>query len=273
MMKNWDLGSGRESNEWQFPGVSARGFSPDGHLMFTAAHGWGVSVHVIASPGYLARILADPKRDANSASILPGNRILISGGEDHIVYCWDVTKLPPRPAVNPPLDADVTQTKPLYAFAGHQDAVTHVAASPLGQCIASASRDHTVRIWDLARPLRYHDFETRLSQARAALASAPNDPAAILTFADWYAFRGVDDWAVEFYEKARSTGAAFSHLDLARCYWKLNRLPTAREEFRQALAHHEASEDYLKLCLQAVADAPTSAPFAPLSVSARMGRN
>ena len=65
----------------------------------------------------------------------------------------------------------------------------------------------------MARPLRYHDFETRLPQARAAFASAPNDLAAILTFADWYAFRGVDDWAVEFYEKARSAGAAFPQIE------------------------------------------------------------
>ena len=85
-------------------------------------------------------------------------------------------------------------------------------------------------------------------------APAPDDGAALATLGEWYAFRGVHDWAVEFLVKARANGAPVSSLTLARCYWQLNRTTEAAGEFRTALARSEAPADYLRLCLAAVAN-------------------
>ena len=69
------------------------------------------------------------------------------------------------------------------------------------------------------------------------------------------AFRGRYDWAVDFYEDARKNGAPVSPLALARCYWQMEppKLVEAKHEFEKALALHEAPGDYLKLCMDAVA--------------------
>jgi hypothetical protein len=72
---------------------------------------------------------------------------------------------------------------------------------------------------------------------------------------EWYAFRGVDDWAVQLLEKAARNGADVSSLTLARCYWKLGRLADAAREFRSAIADQEAPKDYLNHCLAAVTGA------------------
>jgi hypothetical protein len=132
---------------------------------------------------------------------------------------------------------------------------------------ASASEDKTVKIWDFSRPRRYREFERRIEQAEAALSSAPEDPAALATLGEWYAFRGLNDWAVEMLERARAGGAAVSPLMLARSYWLLSDdlppggglkrgdcLAAARREFGKALdaAKDESEKFYLQLCIGAV---------------------
>jgi tetratricopeptide (TPR) repeat protein len=57
---------------------------------------------------------------------------------------------------------------------------------------------------------------------------------------------------VEFLEKARAGGADISPLELARCYWSMDRYDQARKEFQKALQRKEAPEYYLCLCIEAV---------------------
>jgi len=63
-------------------------------------------------------------------------------------------------------------------------------------------------------------FPTAMSSPKAQMdmASNPDDFVSLSVLGEWYAFRGVDDWAVECLEKARKGGAAVSSLTLARCY-------------------------------------------------------
>src|SRR5439155_17535352 len=86
----------------------------------------------------------------------------------------------------------------------------------------SGGDDNTIRFWDFSRPLRNRDFEPKARQAQAILKEKPGDPAALAVLGEWYAFRGVNDWAVEFLEKARAAGAAANPLTLARCCWELS---------------------------------------------------
>jgi hypothetical protein len=80
----------------------------------------------------------------------------------------------------------------------------------------------------------------------------PNDPAALCAFGRWWAFRGFDDWAIEFFEASRRAGGDVPSLPLARCYWKLKRYDQAGTEFRRAIERKEAPEPYLRLCVDAL---------------------
>jgi len=155
---------------------------------------------------------------------------------------------------------DVETRREVASFTDHAEAVTGVAFSPDGRAIISASRDATIKVRDLERPLKYRELSRRIALARELLKHNPHDPTALATFGDWYAFRGVHDWAAEFFERAREAGgdATVSSLALARSYWRLERLDGARREFESALRRNEAPGDYLELCLSAVINPPAT---------------
>jgi WD40 repeat protein len=69
----------------------------------------------------------------NAVAIAPGSRI-VTGGEDGRIVLWR----PGSPA-------------PQRVFEGHTAPVVSIAVSPDGKTLASASWDHTVRQWPLAR--------------------------------------------------------------------------------------------------------------------------
>jgi tetratricopeptide (TPR) repeat protein len=113
----------------------------------------------------------------------------------------------------------------------------------------------SVSHWNIPRFQRHADFALRLNATVAASGSRSDNATAQRALGEWYAFRGVDDWAVQLLEKAARNGADVSSLTLARCYWKLGRLADAAREFRSAIADQEAPKDYLNHCLAAVTGA------------------
>jgi hypothetical protein len=115
--------------------------------------------------------------------------------------------------------------------------------------IASTSVDQTLRLWDLAVPRRLRELEPRAQAARAVLRTNPDDAAALAALGEWFALRGLPDWAADVYERARAGGHPVPPLELGRCYWRLGRRADAAREFETALERLDAPPDYLRLCI------------------------
>jgi hypothetical protein len=133
--------------------------------------------------------------------------------------------------------------------------VMTVTASPDGRRVAASVSDGSVRLIDLERPEHYRAFEAMIATAQGeqpATLDERLEADVLRAFGHWYAFRGVHDWAADFYEGARVAGGEIPYLDVARSYWRLGRLEDARREFAVAADRGEASPLYLRLCMAAV---------------------
>jgi WD40 repeat protein/serine/threonine protein kinase len=172
-----------------------------------------------------------------SVAFSPDGKLLLCGSLDGHIGLWDLAA-----------------RRQLRDFFQSAEGVTCVTFCPDGAMALSGARDGIIRRWNWDRPARYEEFAKSLPPARAALARDPEDAKALAEFGRWYAFRGVYDWAAEFLEKARAGGGDVSSLDLARCYWHLDKRDEAAREFQDALRRREAPGDYLAACLAAVAE-------------------
>lgn len=119
--------------------------------------------------------------------------------------------------------------------------------------------ERTRRVAAGGRLLQLWDFDLgpSLSAAQEPVAAArvksPADPASgrtMLRLAEWYALRGLWDWATDLYQQAREQGALVRDLDLARCLWQQGQLDLAAAQLE--LAAGQAPEVYLELCRNAI---------------------
>jgi len=67
-----------------------------------------------------------------SVAIHPGERLLATAGDDHLVYLWDIA-----------------QERIVHTLRGHADWVHSLVFSPNHQILASAGSDHRVIFWDV----------------------------------------------------------------------------------------------------------------------------
>ena len=268
-LKLWDVATGRELRTFSghTEGVLSVAFSPEGKLALSGSEDKTLKLWDVATGRELRTFSGHTGPVSSVAFSADGNLALSgSGGLPYVVGGDKTLKL-----------WDVATGRELRTLRGHSKDVGNVEFSPDGMKIISASSELHFR--DFTRPARYREFDTLLPKAREAIQKNENDAEALKTLGEWYAFRGVNRWAVEVLEKARKNGANLSPLTLARCYWLLSedthepkdmrhaRRAAAAAEFQKELARVKAQpglqdakakgarkqeELYLDLCLQAL---------------------
>ena len=156
-------------------------------------------------------------------AISPDGNEALSGSRDRTIKLWNLQN----------------NKQPLRTFTGHEKGVAAVAfCNEAGDAtvLVSGGRDKTVRLWRIDRADSYLKYEQEIADARKVLTRAPGDPSSLAVLGRWYAFRGVDSWAVSLLEEARSGGEPVQSLELARCYWNLpDGKAKARQMFQESL--------------------------------------
>ena len=261
----WDLDTGQRVRD--FLGHTSRAISLDVSRdgAYVLSGGWDCTLRLWAvASGRSVRTFHGHEGHIYSAALSPDGRWALSGGADDTVRLWDV------------------QTgEEIRTLACGGERFDTVAFAPDGMAaLAGNPETGTLRYWDFRRPALYQKYEPRVAEAQDRLTKDARDAGALKALGEYYAFRGVDDWAVELLERAREGGAEVFPLMLARCCWRLSRDASvadasARERCRSAAAAEfqreldrvkalPAAADsgaalargqellYLTLCLQAV---------------------
>jgi WD40 repeat protein len=134
----WDVATGRQLRALDNPGslVLQLAFSPDGKVIAT----WGFQEKCIrlwdVGGGKEIRQLAAPAAGCPSLAFTPDGRTLAAGGDDAVVYLWDVETGKEQEGFGEPVPAGKR--------------VLSVALSPDGRALAAGYDDMTVRLWEMA---------------------------------------------------------------------------------------------------------------------------
>jgi len=244
-MKLWDVSTGKELHTFSGHGtiVKSVAFSSDGHTALSGSDDRTLKLWDIATGKELCTF-SGHEGFVQSVVFSRDGRTAFSGSQDGTLKLWDIAS-----------------GEAIRTFSGNAGNLLSVALAPDGGSALSASEGGVLTLWDFGRADTYCDLEPKRQAAQQSCQVNPRDPSALSVLGQWYAFRGMDDWAIDLLEKARAGGASVSPLMLGRCDWNLNRYADARREYTAALA---ASNDpreqiYLQICIQAI-DAAASAP-------------
>jgi WD40 repeat protein/predicted Ser/Thr protein kinase len=259
----WDLNTGQAIRTFRGHNnrASCVAVSRDG--AYALSGGWDQTLRLWEiETGHTIRTFSGHEGHIHSIAFSPDGQWALSGSADNTVKLWNVQS--------------GEEVRTLSCEKEHLDMV---AFSPDGKSALIGTSAGVVRHWDFSRPEQYQRYACLMDEAQSRLTKDENDAGALAVLGEYYAFRGVNDWAVEMLERARKGGAQVSSLTLARCFWKLSENKTleqpgrlrcrsaAANEFGKELARLEnqpipketeaklACEQeklYLSLCLKAV---------------------
>ena len=113
--------------------VNKVSFSPDGHLIVTAARDNTARVWD-ALTGKENLCLEGHEDWVNNVSFSPDGHLILTASDDNTVRIWDARR-----------------GQEIACLEGHEDKVNIATFSPDERIIVTASRDKTVRVWDVSR--------------------------------------------------------------------------------------------------------------------------
>lgn len=116
--------------------VNDLAFSPDESLIALALASGDVVVLDTVSGETVMQHSAHTAA-VNAVAFSPDGDLLVSGGEDNVIFVWDLTD---------------DSADPVGVF-GHSEPVLNLAVSPDGRVIASISEDRSIRLWGVDRSL------------------------------------------------------------------------------------------------------------------------
>jgi len=131
-VKFWDVETGRELHSFPVTVLaSSVAFNPDGKSVVLGLYCDSIKL-IDTVTGKEIRAFPWHSLWVNSVAFSPDGKTVISGGDNTIKLC------------------DVATGRQMHTFSGHLDNVCSIAFSPDGKQIISASKDGTIRLWDVA---------------------------------------------------------------------------------------------------------------------------
>lgn len=183
-----------------------------------------------------------------SVAFSPVYELVATGGFDGYTKLWD-------PNTARELGEYFDPTTRVGVMGDLIGGVRSLTFSPDGQKLVTTNMDGSLKVFDFSRPARYQDFwiKKEVDRATQALRLNPNNPEALNTLGEWYAFRGQCDKAVNLLELARRAGNdKVSALTLARCYVQMQDSQAAKREYLRVAELESQFAPYIRLCIKGI---------------------